>query len=588
MLVNERSKDKHFPDFDNEASLREARSRSAGSLESVLEQYGHGPRNGGSWKNFTCPHCNKKKAGLFTAPDGTRMFKCFSDSCPSRAVADALDDVGYIAFVSSLSRKDAFQVFLKQTGVWEERVKYRGAAEDKPRPKTKDSAEDSQPSAPPIAERADAGAISAAGEVSSQAVGPVEQGQPGHEPAAPNFNPPNVVPFPAATAALPVPVGSAAVSPAADSASSAPASGSPPAAAGANALTAQPMLLESERIDETPREIEEETEPDEETGHDVLRRFFSQLALNEQDEALLYHKRGLSSLSSKALGFRSNPKSNSLILQALANHAPYSALLTSGLFKRHQRTMKPNAQFYGAGIIRKLKEAEISAFKANKPPGQWIDDEGTLWGWVHPILIPYLSPDGGVIGLRPHKGGAAGDTICGKPRIYIPRRYGTRNMEKFRNVAITEGEFKAAGLWQTIGAGSILNPKEPWGVMALPGIHMSRNAEMMEELHETLREWGARRVVVVFDNEDKSSELLANGQPNPAFKADKHKRHDAQIMARVLATDLSHKLHIIGLVGNLPNAWRDDRGKADWDGALARMVLADGHHSGTDKMENAL
>jgi hypothetical protein len=49
------------------------------------------------------------------------------------------------------------------------------------------------------------------------------------------------------------------------------------------------------------------------------------------------------------------------------------------------------------------------------------------------------------------------------------------------------------------------------------------------------------------------------------------KRHEPTIWARYLAMALSRQLHIRGEVSMLPVEWRDAKGKADWDGALARI-----------------
>ena len=49
-------------------------------------------------------------------------------------------------------------------------------------------------------------------------------------------------------------------------------------------------------------------------------------------------------------------------------------------------------------------------------------------------------------------------------------------------------------------------------------------------------------------------------------------RHEALIWARFLACDLARTLHIKAKVLVLPTEWRDDKGKADWDGALSMML----------------
>ena len=81
------------------------------------------------------------------------------------------------------------------------------------------------------------------------------------------------------------------------------------------------------------------------------------------------------------------------------------------------------------------------------------------------------------------------------------------------------------------------------------------------DLERWLVEVGARRVIVAFDDEDKSDKPL-------------RQRFDAQRDARVLAIELSQILHVDARVCVLPRDWRNARGKADWDGALADCVRA--------------
>ena len=102
---------------------------------------------------------------------------------------------------------------------------------------------------------------------------------------------------------------------------------------------------------------------------------------------------------------------------------------------------------------------------------------------------------------------------------------------------------------------------EPIGVCALPGISYVTNVEMRMDLERWLLEVGARRVIVAFDDEDKSDKPL-------------RQRFDAQRDARVLAIELSQLLHVEARVCVLPRAWRNPRGKADWDGALVKLVTA--------------
>ena len=148
-------------------------------------------------------------------------------------------------------------------------------------------------------------------------------------------------------------------------------------------------------------------------------------------------------------------------------------------------------------------------------------------------------------------------------------------MEKFHEVVICEGEYKAAAIWSIQGLGAKLqicsddglpwlNPDqmarfEPIGTCALPGISYVKHVEMRAELDRWLKDVGARKVIVAFDDEDNS------GKPM-------HKRFDAVIAARVLAIQLATTLHVVARVCILPKEWRNEHGKADWDGALAKFA----------------
>jgi hypothetical protein len=339
-------------------------------------------------------------------------------------------------------------------------------------------------------------------------------------------------------------------------------------------------------------------------GYRVLRDFYERLSLTEMDEKALFEKRGLASRTGAALGFRSNPRTNKDALVELGEKYPWEELATSGLWLdrdgRRKKERRPNAQFFGAGILRRMEDGERPA------KGQWVDEHGNLWGWCGPVLIPYVNEEGRLIGLRPHKGGGRGETVVGAPKVYIPRpviafgggslgtagplraedrsrsgdgslrtaspttasgslRTASPTPEEFRVVVITEGEFKAAALWQVLGLGRG-DGEEPVGIAALPGISFGKNYEIREELDAWLRRVKCRCVKVIYDNEEK-------GDPKyKAFKADKRKRFDAQIWARFLATDIAQKLHIRGEVGVLPREWRNENGKADWDGAMAEFA----------------
>jgi hypothetical protein len=299
------------------------------------------------------------------------------------------------------------------------------------------------------------------------------------------------------------------------------------------------------------------------TGLAVLREFYNQLQPTHEQltpegngfkrESLL-EKRGLTPTTCERLGFRANPQEgNEKILLALRDEFKWEDLRASGLWLEADRKRKldrrMNTQFCGKGQVGRKPEKD----RRNK-------DDKWLWGWCEPVLIPYFNEGGELIKLRPHKGGATAGTIAGSERIYVPRdyRHCSETVEKFSTVVICEGEYKAAAIWQMIGAGR-RDGREPVGVCAIPGISFARNIEMRADLETWLEAVGCRRVIVAFDDEDKSDKPM-------------RLRHDAQKYARYLAIDLGKKLHLMGLVAMLPKEWRNANGKADWDGALAMLL----------------
>lgn len=270
----------------------------------------------------------------------------------------------------------------------------------------------------------------------------------------------------------------------------------------------------------------------------------------------LWELRALFPATCRLLGFRANPRSNEAILRELPQRFDWEEVMASGLWKEANFQLRldrrPENQFHGKGQIGKKPEEE-----------RRDEDDKWQWGWSQPVLIPYFNAEGELIKLRPHKGGAKGGTAAGSEHIYVPRAYeycADMPPEKFPTVIICEGEFKAAVIWQYIGAGAamMLDYKAPVGVCALPGISFARNEDYREDLEEWLLAVDCKRVIVAFDDEDKSHKQL-------------QQRFDAVIYARYLATDLASKLHLAGKYLKLPTEWRNAKGKADWDGAAAKL-----------------
>lgn len=443
-----------MPEFDNEASLREAEAKLP--YERVIRELGFGPKND-NWRSFECPFCKKEeKAGVFVAVgSGVKLFKCQSTSCEANRAMPVVKFLGKVRGINN--DREAFIEYLKMAGVWRERQK--------------------------------------------------------------------------------------------------------------------PERLPSPQV----------TNGD---GYTALDDFYSALTLLSQDEERLCEKRGLTVATIERLGFKSNPKSNRRLLLELAKSYAWEELKASGLWLpgKEQKCRRPNSQF--CGYIQLARKPKSQRKNPNDKAVWGWSDEGWCSKCEHisksngnqvcaacggklksgdAILIPYFSSAGELIALRPHKGGAPEGTAASAMHIYVPRSATHVGEENFPVVIITEGELKAAALWQILGAGRT-DGQLPLGIAALPGIYFAKNLAIREELHHWLRAVRCRRVIMAYDYEDKGNPIFKD-----AYQSDPRKRFDSQIWARYLATDFSRKLHLRGEVFVLPNSWAIN-GKADWDGALAKLL----------------
>lgn len=507
-------------DFDSHQSTEQARQRL--DIRKILEQHGSGPREQGeTWKKFKCPFCSGDAGGVYSKKGKAERFHCFYQPCPTNN--KSLDESGLYAQFRGLSREDAWKTWLKEAGVWREEDPVspwiNKSRRKRPAPKLSPAPGES-PSAPtdpeglptktPTTEPAGTELPTAASNEAAPA--------PGSEELSTNEPSPSSETIPPAPAA----------------------SESTPEAAGVQAGP-ESNVVQFPSGDGDGGDPIDDDEGGGGGGMSPLDDFYRQLVLADEDRKLLLEKRGLSTVVDLC-GFRSNTRSNKAILEKLSERHSVEALVESGLWVGDD-VPKPSAQFYGWGILGKKKRTQ--------------DDERPTkddfeWGWCQPVLIPYFNQSGSVVALRPHKGFARG----GKSRLYVVRPVGGVEDEKFRTVVICEGEFKAAAIRQVL---------PDVGCCSMPGISMAKYPPIQEELLAWLKAVRPERIIVAYDNEEKADKRLPSYKPDPA------KRHQTQIWARFLAELLKSK-GFNAFVTWLPTEWRDEKGKADWDGCLARLL----------------
>ena len=430
--------------------------------------------------SIKCPFCKKDSATLKQV--GSRWwFKCFSTSCRSGTSEPkgAWDEVGYLMHKIGLKRNDAFKVYLKEAGVWQEE---RLAASIMPGQKRR--------------KRQPAAEVDFVEEGNGKNEKDGTDGRNAQEPEG-------------------------------------------QLSAGADGGKAPPPPH-----DEMEPEPDPEPEPERKRSLLALREFYGRLMLTAEDEKAIQQKRGLPPEAIRAFGRRSSLRSNQGIIEEMIRKHGEEAAAEAGMCRIKDGRARPEPQLCGWGNTgRKDERGEL------------------VWGWVHPVLIPYLDSEGEVIAIRPHKGGSAGQP----PRLFVARylkppvadgQSPTLPVKKTpAHCVVTEGEFKAMALFWVF-QGDV-------AAAALPGISQAKNYRVMEEL----RAWllyccRPEKIVVAFDNEEKGDPRL------PGFKADERKRYDAEIWASYLAIVLQRTFGA-GAVARLPDGWRDKNGKADWDGHLA-------------------
>lgn len=323
-----------------------------------------------------------------------------------------------------------------------------------------------------------------------------------------------------------------------------------------SASTKHPARPSSE--DASSDTTESTTDPEESpvsvTAKSPLIVFYEALELLYVDREELQTKRGLSDEAIDAAGYRTNGRANLELLHSLIKDFSEAELVRCGLWSNKEKHRKPNAQYYGFGVLGKKKKLSPELLDSGDYNG--LDDDDLIWDWkesgnCNPILIPYYDVDGNLIGLRPHKGFPSGQP----PRLYLAG--GRTAVKHCKRAVITEGEFKADALQSTLGPS--------WAVAAVPGITMIKNLDVWGDLLIWLQRLGAEEVVFVFDNEEQADPAL------PYYKPHLEDRFAAEVWARVGAIRLD-KEGYQARVAHLPDEWRNEQGKVDWDSALAAFL----------------
>ncbi len=533
-------------DYDSHQATEQARARL--DLRRILEQNGSGPRGAGqTWKKFACPWCQHDAAGVHAAKGKPERFKCFHKPCPTEN--QSMDEAGLIARFHGLSREDAWKTWLKEAGVWREADRLSPSVLAKQRRKHPLPAVPPDPAAlpeaSPEASPMPPSSTPAIAPGSPTDAGSVEPGRTELPPAGADACTASA-PAPSSEPLLSSPEAAGTVVEAAGATDAAAPAAAPDnvvplPAAGVNGVETRARLAAL-----SGGGAEEDAADDDDEPVGPLQAFYDQLVLTPDDRQALLEKRGLETMADFC-GFKSNIKSNRQILEQLEKDFELEALAKCGLWVKRDEEFKPNTQFYGWGIIGKKKAQSVNEDGAKT-------EQDFDWGWCYPILIPYFDAAGKVTALRPHKGMRKREE-GGRPRLYVVRQGGQAEPIGTETVVISEGEFKAAAIKEIL-------PEV--AAASMPGINMAKFPPVQEELIEWLRRVSPRKVIIAYDNEEKADKRL------PSYKPDPSRRHQTQIWARFLAGLLAAR-GFNALVAWLPVGWRDEKGKADWDGALARL-----------------
>jgi hypothetical protein len=287
----------------------------------------------------------------------------------------------------------------------------------------------------------------------------------------------------------------------------------------------------------------------------IWEDLYALLKLDNADRELLKRKRGFTKETIEQAGYRSSSRDNRAALAPLLEKYPHPLLLSLGICSKDLETqeVKINAQLTGWGLVKRGESGEKDKFD-----------------WVNPVLIPYRDKEGKCVGIRPHKGGLSSKrfmhemgyersfrSVQTRSHPYTNWLFYVRPTAWSNSCVLTEGEHKANALGQC-------------GIpaMAVPGIQMPANRIFLEEVIEKLRSAGIREITVCYDSEDKS------------HKPDPWDREHVVVWAKYACEKLrkngfATKLCFIPEDMRMDDAGKPDpKGKADWDGLLAKYGKA--------------
>jgi hypothetical protein len=267
----------------------------------------------------------------------------------------------------------------------------------------------------------------------------------------------------------------------------------------------------------------------------ILDDLISVLSLAEGDRSSLKTKRGFTTDMIESGEYRSCSDKAKDCMWELRDRWPHEKLVELGLFK-------------------KTKAGKLHPCEALQGM-QW--NEETEESEYKPVpLIPYFDFEGKVFFVRPHKGGFKGHGA----NPYLPKStIALMAASDTKTLVIAESEFKAEAAASGFGVPAVGSP----GISTFGKDHLPRLVALIKDL-------GAKRVVICFDDEVKDDPLNKNYKPDTLVQWDT--QYWAVRMAKCLWRDLNRGrrgAEVKTAIACMPEDWRV-AGKVDIDGALAQ------------------